>query len=102
LFRRYVTLHGLAVVVAFAVAVVWIIISATRHTTAQRICLQKFFPDETGTSGEGQTMCNIFPWVSIGVMGALWAVLAIFFVRSNLPPHISSADVLNRSIFGLY
>jgi lysylphosphatidylglycerol synthetase-like protein (DUF2156 family) len=80
LFRRYVSLHSLAVVAAFAIAVVWIIISATRHTTAENNCLQKFFPDETDTSGEGQTMCNIFPWVSIGIMGALWAVLAIFFV----------------------
>lgn len=81
LFRTYVFLHGMPVVASFAIAAAWIILSATRHSTAQQNCLQKFFPDETATSsGEGQTLCNIFPWVSVGIMGGLWAVFAIFFV----------------------
>ncbi|KAF8641142.1 hypothetical protein AX17_000784 [Amanita inopinata Kibby_2008] len=79
-FRRYVTLHGISLVGAFAVAAAWIIISAARHTTAQTKCLTEFFPDEATSGGEGETLCNIFPWVDIGIMVGLWVVLAIFHV----------------------
>ncbi|PFH54550.1 hypothetical protein AMATHDRAFT_52193 [Amanita thiersii Skay4041] len=77
LYRRYVSLHGILLVGAFAVAAVWIIISATRHETAKKNCLANFFPDTSGAS-EGDTLCNIFPWVDIGLMSGLWAVLAVF------------------------
>ncbi|KAF8622883.1 hypothetical protein AX15_006648 [Amanita polypyramis BW_CC] len=79
-FRLYVRLHGPILVAAFAVSAVWIIISAVRHTTARDKCLSNFFPDESGSSGEGQSLCNIFPWVIVGIMCGLWAVLAILFV----------------------
>jgi hypothetical protein len=79
-----VAFHIPALVAAFAVAAVWIIISASRHTTAENNCLNNFFPDESGSSGEGQTLCNIFPWVNVGVMGGLWVVLAILFVSDLL------------------
>ncbi|KAK2461852.1 hypothetical protein APHAL10511_006315 [Amanita phalloides] len=78
LFRRYVMFHGPILVAVFAVAAAWIIISAARHPTAQDNCLKRFFPDETSSSGS--TLCNIFPWVDVGIMCGLWVVLAIFFV----------------------
>lgn len=86
LFRRYAQLNSLVIIAAFAVAVVWIIISATRHTTAQSKCEKKFFPIEsTGeTTSEGETICNIFPWVDIGIMGGLWVLLAIVQVRRTI------------------
>ena len=84
MFRRYVAFHIPVLVAAFAVAAVWIIMSAARHTTAENNCLNNFFPDESGSSGEGQTLCNIFPWVDVGIMGGLWAVLAILFVSDLL------------------
>lgn len=58
--------------------------SAARHTTAQNNCLEDFFPNESGSSGEGQTLCNILPWVNVGIMSGLWVVLGILFVSGLL------------------
>jgi len=77
LFRRYTTLHALITVAAFSVAAVWIAISASRHSTAQSNCEQRFFSTASDITSEGQTMCAIFPWVDIGLMGGLWALLLI-------------------------
>lgn len=89
LFRRYVTLHSLVASGAFGVAIAWTVISATRRSTAVSRCRSKFFPtDGQGQiSGAGEKLCDIFPWVSIGVMGGLILVLGIahlyfFFVLS--------------------
>ncbi|KAF9270299.1 hypothetical protein L218DRAFT_992932 [Marasmius fiardii PR-910] len=79
LFRRYLTLHSIAILGAFAVAAAWIIISATKHSSAKSRCLSDFFSSpETETQGE--TLCEVFSWVSVGVMGGLWAVLAVMHV----------------------
>ncbi|KAI0257566.1 hypothetical protein BJV78DRAFT_1163517 [Lactifluus subvellereus] len=77
LFRRYSTLHGLITVAAFSVAAVWIAISASRHNIAKTNCEQKFFTAASGLTSEGETMCEIFPWVDIGLMGGLWVLLLI-------------------------
>ncbi|KAI9460886.1 hypothetical protein BJY52DRAFT_235513 [Lactarius psammicola] len=77
LYRRYTTLHILATTAAFSVAAVWIIISATRHSTAKRNCEQRFFTATSDLTSEGEKMCEIFPWVDIGLMGGLWVLLAI-------------------------
>ncbi len=77
MYRRYTTLHILVTVAAFSVAAVWIIISATRHSTAKSNCEQKFFTAASDLTSEGEKMCEIFPWVDIGVMGGLWVLLAI-------------------------
>jgi len=74
-FRRYVTLHSLVTSGGFAVAAAWIIISATRHDTGKSRCLAKFFSGED--SGEGEALCDIFSWATVGIMGGLWLVLAI-------------------------
>lgn len=81
LYRRYVTLHGLCAPIAFSVAAAWIIMSATRHSTAKAQCLLNFFSDASGaSSSEGDTLCNIFPWVDVGIMGGLWVILAALHV----------------------
>jgi len=80
LFRRYTTLHIMLTLAAFAVAAVWIAISASRHSTAQNACESEFFPStsqSSETSSEGQTLCNVFAWADIGIMAGLWAILAI-------------------------
>lgn len=85
LFRRYVTLHIMAIVAAFSVAAAWVIISATRHSTAKTNCINDFFTSSdptTPTASEAGTMCDIFPWVDIGIMGGLlgfFAVVHIYF-----------------------
>lgn len=76
-FRRYATLHVLITFAVFSVAAVWIVISASRHSVAQLKCETNFFPSSSSTTQEGQTMCNIFPWVDVGVMAGLWVVLAL-------------------------
>jgi hypothetical protein len=78
-FRRYTTLHILVTTAAFSVAAAWIIVSATRHNTAKSNCEQKFFTATaaTGVTSEAETMCQIFPWVDVGIMGGLWVLLAI-------------------------
>jgi len=81
LYRRYVTLHVLATSAAFAVAAAWTILSAVRHTTAENNCLANFFPpNESGTNSEGSVLCEIFPWVDVGIMGALWLIFALLHV----------------------
>jgi len=76
-FRRYTTLHILITTAAFSVAAVWIILSATRHNTAKSNCEQKFFTTASDDTSEAETMCQIFPWVDVGIMGGLWVLLAI-------------------------
>ncbi|KAI9060177.1 hypothetical protein FKP32DRAFT_1613722 [Trametes sanguinea] len=77
-FRRYVSLHLLVTVAAFAVAAAWIILSAVRHNQAQDKCISDFFAGTISASNsEGETLCNIFPWADVGIMGGLWVLLAI-------------------------
>ncbi|KAI6047567.1 hypothetical protein EDC04DRAFT_2556324 [Pisolithus marmoratus] len=90
-YRRYVTLHSICTCAAFAMAATWIIVSAVRHSTAQSNCEDTFFPSSgstDSTSTLGQTMCNIFPWVDVGLMGAIWVFFAgvqgyFYFVVSS-------------------
>lgn len=76
LYRRYTTLHLLITLAAFSVAAVWIILSASRHGQAQSQCEKDFFSN-TNEQSEADTLCNIFPWVDVGLMAGLWVLLAI-------------------------
>ncbi|OJT03028.1 hypothetical protein TRAPUB_6371 [Trametes pubescens] len=77
-FRRYVTLHTLITVAAFAIGAAWIIVSATRHSQAEDKCIADFFAGTvSATNSEGSTLCNIFPWADVGIMGGLWVLFAI-------------------------
>ncbi|KAJ7777500.1 hypothetical protein DFH07DRAFT_876712 [Mycena maculata] len=81
LFRRYISLHLLAIVAAFSVALAWIILSASRHSTAKANCLSSFFANATSQEeSEGETLCSIFPYVEVGVMGGLWVIFAALHV----------------------
>ncbi|TDL28317.1 hypothetical protein BD410DRAFT_824105 [Rickenella mellea] len=87
MFRRYTTIHVFVTIAAFSVAMVWIIISATKHSSAATKCQTDFFTNTTtdvlgsgnteASASEATILCNIFTWVTVGVMGALWIVLAI-------------------------
>jgi len=81
LFRRYITLHSIALLAAFVIAAAWVIISATKHSTAQSKCISDFFNTTDSTEvSEGNTLCNIFPWVDVGIMAGIWVWLAIMHV----------------------
>lgn len=85
-FRRYTTLHLISVVAVFAYAAAFIAVSASKHSTASTHCISTFFPPEpssTATSftdpeSEGKTLCNIFTWVNVGLLAALWVVMVLF------------------------
>ncbi|PSS37554.1 hypothetical protein PHLCEN_2v570 [Hermanssonia centrifuga] len=76
MYRRYTTLHLLVTLGAFSVAAVWIAWSAARHNKAKAKCQTDFFAF-TSEASEAETLCNIFPWVDIGLMAGLWVLLAI-------------------------
>ncbi|KAJ3737144.1 hypothetical protein DFJ43DRAFT_988331 [Lentinula guzmanii] len=81
LFRRYITFHSLIIVAAFALAAAWIIISASKHSTAESNCIADFFNTTDSTEqSEGNTLCNIFPWVDVGIMAGIWVWLAIMHI----------------------
>ncbi|KAF8216128.1 hypothetical protein K438DRAFT_1560922 [Mycena galopus ATCC 62051] len=81
LFRRYITLHSLATSAAFSVALAWTILSVSKHSTAKSNCLANFFAHaDSEQESEGETLCNIFPWVDVGVMGGLWVIMAILHI----------------------
>lgn len=82
MYRRYATLHLLTMLATFSVAAVWIALSAARHNQAEARCLSVFFT-ETGL-GLGNTLCNIFPWVDIGLMGGIWVLLAAVQVSVSI------------------
>lgn len=83
LFRRYVLFNTIVLYVGLSAAAAFIGISAGRHDTAVDACELSFFSsggNQTTTAQEdteGQQICNIFTWVVLGIMGALWVVLFI-------------------------
>jgi len=78
LFLAYLRLHAIAMLGAFSVAAVWIILSGTRHSNAQTTCENTLYRGANGTiASEGITLCNIFAWVDVGVMAGLWVLLLI-------------------------
>lgn len=95
MFRRYTTIHIMVTIAAFAVSLTWIIISASKHSTATTNCENDFFEMANSTTAsatlnEGETLCNIFTWVDVGLMGGLWVVLAIMQVRYPTCAHMPS------------
>lgn len=76
MYRRYTTLHLLVTLAAFSVAAVWIALSAARHNNAKTDCQSRFFSNTTEPS-EANTLCDIFPWVDVGLMAGLWVLLAV-------------------------
>lgn len=81
LFRRYMNLHLIVLLAAFALGAAWAITSAARHSTARSQCISQFFnTSDSAQNAEAQTLCQIFPWVDVGIMGGLWLVLAIMQV----------------------
>ena len=87
LYRRYLTLHIMATVAVFAVAAAWAVVSAARHSTAVVACLTTFFPHAANNStetAEGNALCEIFPWVDVGIMGGLWAFFASVHVSKRI------------------
>jgi len=80
LFRKYVTLNWIVLYTGLSIVVTFIAISAARHGQAVDVCENSFFANEQNDTTEdtkGEQICDIFCWVSVGIMGGLWLLLAI-------------------------
>lgn len=83
LVKRFVGVHLLVLIAGFAVAAAWTIMSAVGHKDAKADCQKDFFdPNDSAQASLSDKLCEIFPWVDVGVMGGLWALLAALQVRS--------------------
>ncbi|KIJ38437.1 hypothetical protein M422DRAFT_176537 [Sphaerobolus stellatus SS14] len=112
MFRRYTTLHSMILLAVFTFSAVFIGISASKHSTAQAACITTFFPADsgatetalTGSDSEGKLLCNIFTWVGVGIMGALWVILAIFhaYLYFVISGYGSSQRDDHRKYYSLY
>ena len=60
-------------------------IAVLRRPAHPRIVNSATATSLTGSSTEGNLLCNIFTWVGVGTLAGLWVVLGIFHV-SNRPP----------------
>lgn len=88
MFKRYLSLDWVVTIAGFSISMAWIIASAARHSTAQANCERDYYTDgSTGNNAASlanasDTVCNIFSWVDVGIMGGLWFVLLIMQVSA--------------------
>ncbi|SCV70567.1 BQ2448_3329 [Microbotryum intermedium] len=76
LYRQYARWNMLAVLLALGVALTFIILSCVRHSTALASC-EDLFATATTTVAQNSTVCNIWMWAQVGLMGLLWIIVAI-------------------------
>lgn len=91
---RSVIANSILLGLAFLLSLVWIILSAAKHSEATSRCVQQFVTstDSSTTASSdgglikiednsvnGYTLCSIFTWVQLGIMGGLW--LALFLLQ---------------------
>jgi len=72
-------LNSLVVTVAFGVAAALIGVAWSRHKTAVTKCKARFFSNDNGTTeidSKSQILCQVFVYISTGVMTGLWIGLA--------------------------
>lgn len=82
MFRTYLATHASMTIAAFSVTAAWVIVSGIRRSTARTKCEVDFFSTASGSlDSEGQSLCNIFSWIDLGLMAGLWVILAIMQVR---------------------
>jgi len=110
LYRRFTTLHCMLMLGVFTVAAVFIGWSGGKHSKATTDCQTDFFSNSTSSSGlvdtskEGQLLCNIFAWVTFGVMAGLWFVLGLFeiYLYLVISGYGSSQRDDHRDYFAVY
>lgn len=72
--------------------------SAARHAKAVAACKTNFFGTNASLEEEGNTLCDIFPWADVGIMGGLFVILAIMQVGAM---HTARFGVSERPTLGL-
>ena len=82
MYRSYTHLHYFVTLVGFSVSAAWIIISLTKNKQAMLKCQSDFFTP-TSIEAEKKTLCEIFVWVDIGILGFFWILFAGIQVRRS-------------------
>jgi hypothetical protein len=79
---RSISVNILSISAAMIMALVWIVLSGIHHNDAVSACTAEFGDTSntaalsTAATNSGHSICNIFTFVQIGVVGGLW-VLAL-------------------------
>lgn len=72
-------INGVLVSAAVLCSLAIIIVSAAKHSTGVDNCTALFSADNTDTTAN--TICNIWTWIQIGIMGLLFVLVALCQVR---------------------
>ncbi|GAA5916957.1 hypothetical protein JCM6882_005069 [Rhodosporidiobolus microsporus] len=75
LFKSYARLNGLLVALSLLLALALIIYSAAKHSDGVDSCTRLFSEDDTDTSAD--SICNIWTWIQIGIMGLLFVIVGL-------------------------
>lgn len=75
LFKTYSRINTILIVLALLLSLAIIIISAVRHNSAIDTCQRLFSTDATGNTGE--SICNVWTWVQVGIMGLLFVIVGL-------------------------
>lgn len=72
-------INGVLVSAAVLCSLAIIIVSAAKHSTGVDNCTALFSADNTDTTAN--TICNIWTWIQIGIMGLLFVLVGLCQVR---------------------
>ncbi|KAM0788695.1 hypothetical protein ACM66B_002792 [Microbotryomycetes sp. NB124-2] len=94
MFKTYARINTVLVTAALVIALVLIILSAARHSTAVNNCENLFANKATSTDQvtSGTDICNIWTWVQIGIMGLLFLIVALCEAYFLMFSHIYSSE----------
>ncbi|GAA5965448.1 hypothetical protein JCM8115_005754 [Rhodotorula mucilaginosa] len=75
LFKGFLRINGILVSAAILCSLAIIIVSAAKHSTGVDNCTALFSADNTDTTAN--TICNIWTWIQIGIMGLLFVLVGL-------------------------
>lgn len=81
---RSLRINGVLVTCAILCALAIIIISAVKHSTAVDNCTALFSANSTDTTAN--TICNVWTWIQIGIMGLLFVLVGLCQVGLSSVP----------------
>ncbi|EGU12846.1 Proteophosphoglycan ppg4 [Rhodotorula toruloides ATCC 204091] len=75
LFKAFLRINGLLVTASILLSLAIIIISAVQHSKGVDSCTMLFGTDNADSTAKN--ICNIWTWIQIGIMGLLFAIVAL-------------------------
>ncbi|GAA5971930.1 hypothetical protein JCM11641_001574 [Rhodosporidiobolus odoratus] len=77
LFKTYSRFNSLLVVLALLCALILIIVSAVKHSTGVDECVRLFSASVDDADNTAKTICNVWTWIQIGIMGLLFVIVGL-------------------------